>query len=157
MTDKLTTKVCLSTLLLCTAVGHSAAADSLWDHNGSVMRLVADGEQRQFLYERPRQVLEAAGVEQGTLLFDGYRVGNKYRGTAKRFSKNCPAPLPYEVSGHVVSETKVVLKGRREVYDDTCRPTGRFKTDTLVFTYLRSEEASRHSVIQCPRRTIRPR
>jgi hypothetical protein len=123
-------------LLLCIATGDSAFADSLWDHNGSVMRLVADGEQRQLLYERPRQILRGAGVQQGTVLFDGYRVGNKYKGTAKRFSKNCPAPLPYEVSGTVVTETKVVLKGRREVYDDNCRPTGRFRTDTLVFKYL---------------------
>jgi S1-C subfamily serine protease len=138
MTVKLTITVAVSTLLLCIAAGDSAFADSLWDHNGSVMRLVADGDQRQFLYERPRQILQGAGVGQGTILFDGYRVGNRYKGTAKRFSKNCPAPLPYEVSGTVVNETKVVLKGRREVYDDNCRPTGRFRTDTLVFSHLKT-------------------
>jgi hypothetical protein len=140
MTTKLMLKAALSTLLLCIATGDSAFADSLWDHNGSVMRLVADGDQRQLLYERPRQILRGAGVQQGTVLFDGYRVGNKYKGTAKRFSKNCSAPLPYEVSGTVVTETKVVLKGRREVYDDNCRPTGRFKTDTLVFKYLSASQ-----------------
>ena len=113
-----------------------ANADSLWDHNGSVMRLVANGEQREFRYEKPKESLLGAGVEQGTVLFDGYRVGDKYVGRARRFSKNCPAPLRYDVSGDVVTETKVVLKGRREVYDDNCRPTGRFKRDTLVFTYL---------------------
>ena len=40
----------------------AAEADSLWDHNGSVMRLIANGEQRQFRYEEPKEVLRGAGV-----------------------------------------------------------------------------------------------
>ena len=116
-----------------------AFADSFWDHNGSVTRLVDNGDQRQFIYEQPKQILKDAGVERGTVLFEGHRVGNKYTGTAKRFSKNCPAPLPYDVSGNVLIETKIVLEGRREVYDDNCRPTGRFTRDTLVFRYLQSD------------------
>ena len=117
----------------------AALADSFWDHNGSVMRLVADGDQRQLIYEQPKQILNDAVVERGTVLFEGDRVGNKYTGTAKRFSKNCHAPLPYHVSGNVLTETKIVLEGRREVYDDDCRPTGRFTRDTLVFRYLHSD------------------
>jgi S1-C subfamily serine protease len=90
------------------------------------------------LFERPKLLLRSAGVAEGILLFDGYRVGNKYAGTARRFSKNCTAPIPYEVSGNIIKETTIVLRGRREVYDDNCRPTGRFARDTLIFTFLQS-------------------
>ena len=80
-------------------VGSAALADSLWDHNGSIVRLMSDGDSRNFVYERPKPLLREAGVEQVTVLFDGYRAGNKYVGRAMRFSKNCPTPLPYDVSG----------------------------------------------------------
>ena len=57
-----------------------AAADSCWNHNGSVMRLKASGNQRWFYYEKPRTVLRAAGVRRGTLLFSGRKNGNWYSG-----------------------------------------------------------------------------
>ena len=122
--------------LIFLAVSPAAFGDSLWDHNGSVMRLVAEGDSRTILYEKPKPLLRGAGVERGTLLFEGYRVGNEYVGTARRFSKNCSAPLTYAVAGRVFGETKIVLQGRRKVYDQWCHPTGRFARDTLMFTYL---------------------
>ena len=125
-------------LTVCLSLASHALADSLWDHNGSVMRLVHDGDQRRIFYEDPRSILRGAGVQEGTLLFDGYRSGNKYSGTARRFSKYCTSPLPYNVSGSVVGEKKIVLRGRREVYDEGCRRTGRFTQDSLVFTFLRA-------------------
>ena len=131
-------------LALATAVLYSFdqrpayAADSCWDHNGSVMRLRAQGNQRWFYYERPRQVLRNAGVRPGTLLFEGRKSGNWYSGQARRFSKYCPNdPLVYYVEGPVASsQTKVTVRGTREVHK-RCVPTGQVKTDTLVFTYLR--------------------
>lgn len=126
-------------LLLTTA---QARADSLWDHNGSVMRLEAEGNHRSFVYEVPRAALRAAGVGPGTILFEGVREGNSYRGTARRFSRNCREPLVYAVSGAVESETRIVLTGRRRVFDAQCRPTGEIRTDTLVFDYLRSDGGS---------------
>ena len=116
-----------------------AAADSCWDHNGSLMRLVANGNERAFLYEEPRAALRAGGVAPGTLLFDGARTGDRYVGTAHVFSRFCPGePLEYAVEGAVRSDDlQVVLRGTREVHD-RCRPTGRTVTDTLVFTYVRA-------------------
>ena len=113
-----------------------AAADSCWDHNGSLMRLEARGNQRWFYYEAPREVLRRAGVRRGTLLFNGRKNGNWYSGTARRFSKHCPGePYEYFVEGPVASsQTRVTVRGNREVHN-RCQPTGRFKPDRLVFTY----------------------
>ena len=114
----------------------SANADSCWNHNGSLMRLKASGNDRWLYYENPRSVLRAAGVRKGTLLFNGRKNGNWYSGTARRFSKYCPdTPLEYFVEGPVRSDQlKVTVIGTREVYKQ-CQATGNFKKDTLVFTY----------------------
>ena len=113
-----------------------ANADSCWNHNGSLMRLKASGNDRWLYYEKPRSVLQAAGVRKGTLLFNGRKNGNWYSGTARRFSKYCPeTPLEYFVEGPVRSDQlKVTVIGTREVFKQ-CQATGNFKKDTLVFTY----------------------
>lgn len=118
------------------SVAGPAFADSCWTHNGSLMRLQAQGNQRWLSYERPRSVLANAGVRSGTLLFNGIKNGNWYSGTARVFSKYCPgSPLEYFVEGPVRGDQlQVTVSGTREVYD-RCRPTGRYTTDTLVFTY----------------------
>ena len=97
------------------------------------MRLQARGNERWFSYEQPRAGL---AVRPGTLLFNGRKQGNWYTGTARVFSKYCPGePLPYHVEGPVApSQTKVTVRGTREIHN-RCRPTGRYKTDVLVFTY----------------------
>lgn len=113
-----------------------AAADSCWNHNGSIMRLRASGSQRWFYYENPRDVLRRAGVTRGTLLFDGRKSGNSYSGTARVFSRFCPGnPATYNVSGPVRGDQlQVTLYGTRPVYEQ-CQATGRSTSDTLVFTY----------------------
>jgi len=115
-----------------------ARADSCWDHNGSLMRLQAEGNQRWMYYEIPREVLRRAGVSQGTLLFNGKKSGNWYSGTARRFSKFCSGnPLEYFVEGPVrKDQLQVTVRGTREIYKE-CQPTGRFATDELIFTYVR--------------------
>lgn len=114
----------------------TASADSCWDHNGSLMRLKASGNQRWMYYEAPRDVLRRAGVRRGTLLFDGRKNGNTYTGNARRFSRYCPGnPLVYQVSGPVSpNQTKITVYGEREVHK-RCQGTGRYKRDRLVFTY----------------------
>lgn len=116
--------------------GGAAMADSCWDHNGSLMRLQAQGNQRWLSYEVPREVLRKTGVQRETLLFNGIKNGNWYSGTARVFSKYCPgSPLEYHVEGPVRGDQlQVTVSGTREVYQQ-CRPTGRFTTDTLVFTF----------------------
>ena len=100
------------------------------------MRLVAEGNRRWFYYERPRPGIAAQGVAPGTLLFDGWKNGDSYAGTARVFSKHCPgAPLEYQVSGPVApNQLQVAVYGTRPVMQ-RCRPTGQMTTDTLVFTY----------------------
>lgn len=113
-----------------------AIADSCWTHNGSLMRLKADGNRRWFVYEQPRETLRRAGVTRGTLLFDGVKQGNWYTGTSRVFSRFCPGnALHYATEGPVrADQLQVTLSGTREI-QKRCQPTGRYTTDTLVFTY----------------------
>ncbi len=116
--------------------GTAALADSCWMHNGSVMRLQASGDQRWFTYEAPRSGLYAAGVQPGTLLFNGTKSGNWYSGLSRVFSSACPGnPLEYWVEGPVTqNSTRVTMTGTREK-SVNCVSTGQVVTDTLVFTY----------------------
>lgn len=111
-------------------------ADSCWDHNGSLMRLQANGAQRWLVYENPRQGLRSSGVQYGTLLFNGRKDGDWYSGTARVFSRACPGnPLEYFVEGPVLQNPlRVLMRGTREVHKN-CNPTGRWTEDTLIFTY----------------------
>lgn len=128
--------VSLGLLLACQA----ALADSYWHHNGSVVRLSANGDERAFFYDQPSEKMRYAGVDTDTLLFNGYRKGDKYYGTARVFSKYCENPLEYPVSGHVTNnQTKIVLTGQRTVYKAGCHATGKTVKDTLVFTYAYSD------------------
>lgn len=134
-------KVCLAafslSLVMTTGSVSMSHADSCWDHNGSVVRLVDNGLQRQFIYEVPQGSLVNAGVVRGTLLFDGLNRGDYYAGTARVFSRFCPAdPLEYYVEGPVTQNPlQVTLSGARDI-NRQCQNTGTFVHDTLVFTYL---------------------
>lgn len=132
--------ILISVVLL--SITSIASADSFWDHNGSLMRLVANGNERAFIYEVPSQRMLNTGVRRGMVLFDGYMSGNKYFGTSRVFSKNCDYNLAYKVNGNVYSGPKVVLTGSHSEYktnNNKCEPTGRLITDKLVFKYLYSE------------------
>lgn len=113
-----------------------AAADSCWTHNGSMMRLQAQGANRWFSYENPRQGLRGSGVGRGTLLFNGQKNGEWYSGTSRVFSSAClGAPLEYYVEGPVLQNPlRVVLRGTREVHQN-CVFTGDVTYDELVFVY----------------------
>lgn len=126
----------VSVLAATTTASLDAYADSCWWHNGSLMRLEADGGKRLFVYEKPKSELRRSGVQEGTVLFDGVRRGSRYIGTARVFSRYCLAhPLEYAVEGSVSrKDTRVILRGTREV-QERCAPTGRVRTDTLVFDY----------------------
>lgn len=115
-------------------------ADSFWNHNGSVMRLQAYGNERMMTYEVPSDRMQGAGVDYGTMYFNGFRQGNQYYGTARVFSKYCLYPIEYDVSGTVINERKIVLKGSRPTYGAGCRPTGGMSHDVLEFYYMSSEK-----------------
>jgi len=126
--------------LLLTLITPVAWADSFWNHNGSVMRLQADGAYRWMTYQDPRPGMRDQGVQPGTLLFDGYRDGDRYVGTARVFSRNCAAPMAYAMNGYVRGDTLIVLEGMRPVFRN-CRATGEMRWETLSFTCLYSDDA----------------
>lgn len=115
-----------------------AAGASLWNHNGSLMKLEADGAKRRFVYMRPRAGLRPRGVTPGTLLFDGEKSGDWYVGTAYIFSQHC-GKLSYRVEGPVSPDLKsVTMTGQAPKVDVSCTVTG-YKVDELRFDYAGRE------------------
>jgi hypothetical protein len=92
------------------------AGESIWNHNGSIMRWVGVGPERWVSYLDPRLGLRAVGVQPGTLLFRGRRIGNWMEGTAYTFSAGC-APAAYWVEGSIYSDTDVTLQGPTPIQD----------------------------------------
>jgi hypothetical protein len=116
----------------------SASDDRLstprWMHNGSVVKLVAEGAKREFYYETPREGLTKAGVTSGALLFSGQRSGKTYSGTAYIFNKRC-GPIAYQVSGNVSDDDRqVTMEGQAPRVGANCQVVTT-KPDTLIFSY----------------------
>src|ERR1019366_2721307 len=65
------------------------ARRNVWDHNGSIVYLVAQGRFRKFYYKEPRSGMVSAGAKPGSLLFDGEVIGDQYQGTAYIFNGRC--------------------------------------------------------------------
>lgn len=130
----------------------AARADSYWNHNGSTMRLQAQGNLRWFTYHAPRAGMAAQGVVPGTLLFNGTRIGDRYEGTAQVFSAACAEPLTYFVAGRVIGSDRIVMEGQRPVFSN-CRPTGKLTYDRLEFTYISSDPVAAAPPIPPPFQT----
>ena len=110
-------------------------ATSLWNHNGSIMRLSASGTARTIAYERPRQGMQQAGVRKSDVLFEGTRDGSAIKGLARIFSPACGV-FKYEVTGLVTEGAgRIELIGFAPVLDNACRQVGT-KRDLLVFEYV---------------------
>ena len=62
---------------------------TVWDHNGSVMYLVANGSSREIYYQKPRPGMLEAGAHSGSLLFRGEVNDGQYLGTAYIFNVHC--------------------------------------------------------------------
>jgi S1-C subfamily serine protease len=115
----------------------AAPKTTYWDHNGSIVYLIADGVSRQFYYHEPRPGMLQEGARPGTLLFRGRSIQGGYVGTAYLFDRTC-GPTPYQVSGPILDDYHtVVLRGQAPRIDADCRVQGYF-TDTLKFTLLGS-------------------
>ena len=107
---------------------------SYWNHNGSVMGLIANGDHRTFIYVKPRSGLRSL-VEPGSALFEGRSDGTSYAGIARRFRKGLPPNL-YSVSGPIKNGgSKVVLSGvvSTRAADGSLEKT---VNDVLVFDLL---------------------
>jgi hypothetical protein len=130
--------IALAIVLFATA-GH---AGNLWDHNGSVVSLEANGATRKFYYRTPRPGLPATS---GALLFSGRKEGDRYSGTAYVFSPKCGA-RGYPVSGPVAGDQRTVtLYGQAPHVDSNCRVTSH-RDDMLVFTYQDVDSASSNQI-----------
>lgn len=109
---------------------------SLWDHNGSTVYLVANGQAREFYYQEPRQGMADVGARQGSLLFSGASSGGRYWGTAYIYRGAC-GKFPYQVTGPILDNyERVVLKGQAPRVGADCRVRGYFE-DTLEFSLLK--------------------
>lgn len=121
--------------------GGGSSADSTnssatWLHNGSVMRLEANGNARVFSYEKPRPGMRKAGARPGDVVFEGERQGDTYTGTAYIFSRDC-GRHGYPVAGNVTNgDRAVVLEGQAPVLDDNCKIKS-YRHDRLRFEYVR--------------------
>jgi hypothetical protein len=103
-----------------------------WTHNGSVMRLEADGPNRRFVYAIPRPDLLAFGAKPGDTVFEGRREGRRYRGTAYIYTETC-GRVGYPVAGNVASDQRsVTMEGRVPVHGSDCRTT-EYRRERLVF------------------------
>ena len=110
-----------------------AEAQTLWNHNGSIVKLFANGDQRQFIYAVPDPHLP---VKVGDIVFDGVKNGNQYGGTAFLRSPRCGA-ISYSVSGPIADDQRgVTLYGQAPVRDPkTCKVTG-YRNDVLAFNFI---------------------
>ena len=114
---------------------------TIWDHNGSVMYLVANGSSREVYYQKPRPGMLGAGARPGSLLFRGEINNGQYLGTAYIFNLQC-GPIPFEVKGTILDDDKrIVLTGPAPRVGRDCRPYGTY-TSNLEFRRLEPNEAA---------------
>jgi hypothetical protein len=109
-------------------------AQTLWDHNNSIMLVKLSSTSIEIYYQNPRQGMIDEGVRSGTLLFSGQRNGDRVSGTAYVFDRRC-GKLPYPDEGEIIGDRRIILNGRRVPTQLTsdCRVTG-FRTDASVFS-----------------------
>ena len=113
-------------------------AVTCWDHNGSKMKLLANGTNRRMAYLEVREGMREY-VNPGELVFDGSQVGDQWSGVAYVFIRGhrC-AKMGYAVAGRSQGAGAFVLKGRAPLgASANCDPSGS-RDDTLVFTRLSS-------------------
>ena len=115
---------------------------AIWDHNGSVMYLVANGSSREVYYQKPRPGILDAGARPGSILFRGEVNNGQYLGTAYIFNLHC-GPISFQVKGPVLDDNeRIVLTGQAPRVDRNCRTYGSY-TSNLEFRRLNSNEAAR--------------
>ncbi len=124
---------------------NAQAATSVWDHNGSALRLEENGKKRAFVYDDPRGPLAAAGVKRGTVLFDGEEKSDgRLAGYAKLFRKGC-SPVDYFVEGaYNKQKGEILLQGQAPIYSGNgCKITGysdNGSASSLSFTRINGGE-----------------
>ena len=130
-------------------------SSSIWDHNGSQMRLVANGRSRKFFYETPRAEMLSAGAKPGSPLFEGEAIDEQYVGTAYIFNSRC-GQIAYQVSGPIVDNfERVVLQGLAPRIGPNCLPRG-YIADTSEFKLLKPVDVAQSPNVDEQAGTARP-
>ena len=130
-----------------------AQPPGLWDHNGSVMRLVYNNGHFGVYYEVVRPGLVQT-IPPGSPRFEGQRVGNQIIGNAFVYTQYCPgARFPYHVEGTAYNGT-IELFGSAAVVDpDICAIVG-YKPDSdnahIVFRLVQPVAAVEPPVVTLP-------
>jgi hypothetical protein len=135
-------------LLICTSPfaqsptpAATTAERTFWDHNGSVVYLVANGSSREFYYQRPRLGMLEAGAHPDSLLFSGQINNGQFAGTAYVFNAQC-GQVPFEVKGPILENGgRVALTGQAPRVGRNCQASG-YYTSTLEFRLLKSTEVA---------------
>jgi hypothetical protein len=114
---------------------------TIWDHNGSVMYLIANGQSREFYYQKPRAGMLEVGARPGSLLFRGEIENGQYAGTAYIFSPHC-GEIPFQVKGPILDNyERIVLTGQAPRVGRNCR-AHESHTSNLEFRRLKADEVA---------------
>jgi hypothetical protein len=113
---------------------------SFWDHNGSVMYLVANGSAREIYYHKPRPGMLEAGAHPDSLLFKGQLNDGHLSGTAYLFTANC-GQVPFAVKGPIPDRETIVLTGQVPRLGRNCQAHSEY-TSTLEFKLLKTAEVA---------------
>ena len=119
----------------------ASAESTVWDHNGSVMYLVANGPSREFHYQKPRAGMLEVGVRPGSLLFRGEIENGEYSGTAYIFNPHC-GQIPFQVKGPILdNDERIVLTGQAPRVGRNCR-AHESSTSNLEFRRVKPNEGA---------------
>ena len=133
--------ICTSAFAQSTTPAATTAERTFWDHNGSVVYLVANGSSREFYYQRPRLGMLEAGAHPDSLLFSGQINNGQFSGTAYVFNAQC-GQVPFEVKGPILENgERVALTGQAPRVGRNCQASG-YYTSTLEFRLLKSTEVA---------------
>ncbi len=114
---------------------------SLWCHNGSVVGLVKEGENRKLVYVKPRSEI-ADGASRNPVLVEASQAGTAWRGHAIHYSRACE-DRRFAIKGQI-SETSgsLVLTGLRDSFQNSNCDTVKI-AESLTFQRLDNALTSR--------------
>jgi hypothetical protein len=108
------------------------AAEGVWTHNGSTVRVVHEGDDVAIYYLEPKPALRNLGIAPGQLLFQGKRNEGRLEGLTYAFRHDC-APLGFFVASTDFDQDRIVFSGSEPVRAAKgCAEIGR-KNVTLAF------------------------
>lgn len=117
---------------------------TLWDHNGSIMYLIAIGSSRELHYQKPRPGMLEAGAHPDDVLFKGEINDGQISGTAYIFNAQC-GQVPFHVKGPILDNGgRIVLTGQAPRIGRNCQAFGDY-TSTLEFRLLKTSEVAQPS------------